>query len=330
MIYIEPAQQDAAYHFAAEEYVTQSFPQHDIVWMLWRNKPCVMLGQNQVADAEVNLREARRLGVAVTRRASGGGTIYTDEGTLQFTRIAPFSLGAGSVEREREALSEPLLYALRQIGANAKLDGRNDITLDGAKVSGMAQYYTRGRACSHASLLYSANLDALARVLRPDEDKIKAKALRSVRARVRNVADTRSATPLSGFLPILINVIKEYGAAEHVLTPADHAAIERVRAEKYASDAWTYGKSPAFSFRSAKRFPQGNLDVSLDVAQGVIKNCVICGDFLGVLPTASLETRLVGVPYILADVRACLAGMDLRPYLGGIAADEFVSVMFSG
>jgi lipoate-protein ligase A len=330
MLYIEPDSTDAAYHFAVEEYCMRTFPPGERVWMLWQTGRCVMLGCNQVADAEVDLDSAGKLGVNIVRRSSGGGTIYTDGGTLQFTQIAPFQLGSGSSARERESLSKPMLNALRKIGANAALDGRNDITLYGAKISGMAQYYSGGRACSHGSLLYSANADVLAEVLRPDEEKIKAKALRSVRARVTNVIDHLDHNlPLREFWSILKDIIKtEYGVEEYKLTPVDVAEIERIRAGKFASDDWTYGKSPKFSYNNAKRFPLGKVDISLEIAGGVITNCGICGDFMALLPIAQLEARLTGLPYVRGKVEAAVSDIDFQPYLGGISREEFVSVMF--
>ncbi|MDR3120660.1 MAG: lipoate--protein ligase family protein, partial [Clostridiales bacterium] len=188
MWYAAPDSLDAAFYFAAEEYLTTRFSKEGRVLLLWRTEPGVMLGVNQAAEAEVDLAEAERLGVSLTRRSSGGGAIFTDPGTLLFTVILPFRIGEDDAKRlEREYVAGPIVRVLNQMGVPARCEGRNDITVDGKKVSGLAQYARGGRLCTHGSLLYDADLDTLARVLRPDAQKTASKSVRSVRARVANL-----------------------------------------------------------------------------------------------------------------------------------------------
>jgi lipoate-protein ligase A len=268
------------------------------------------------------------------RRASGGGTIFTDPGVLLYTVILPLPYrGMSDVKRlEAEYASGPVVSALRGMGAEARAEGRNDITLNGAKISGLAQYVKGDRLCTHGSLLFSANLDDLAAVLKPDDGKIRSKALRSVRARVSNISPLLPGVEdIEDFRRRLKNSILEgHDAAEYLLTEDDIACIEEIRRRKYANPEWTFGHAPKFSFRRAKRFAEGKVEIFLDIAEGVIKSCVIRGDFLGVMPIRGLEELLESQPYRRDAILSALEGADMARYLGGVSKEQFIECVFPG
>jgi lipoate-protein ligase A len=206
MLYIEPRSTDAAFHFSAEEYFMTRVHADEAIFMTWRTGKCAMLGCNQVAHAEIDVRLADQAGIQIVRRASGGGTIFTDPGVLLYTMILPLPYrGTSDVKRlESEYVLGPVVSALRGMGIEAGAEGRNDIMLNGAKISGLAQYVKGLRLCTHGSLLFSADLDELAAVLKPDDGKIRSKALRSVRARVANISPLLpGAGDIEGFRRLL-------------------------------------------------------------------------------------------------------------------------------
>jgi lipoate-protein ligase A len=299
-------------------------------WMLWRTDKCVMLGGNQIANAEIDIHAADEAGACIVRRSSGGGTIFTDLGTLQYTVIVPFSTGDDVKQLTQTHLAEPMIRALRAIGVPALLEGRNDITLGGAKISGMAQYVRNARLCMHGSLLYDTDLDTLIKVLRPDEEKIKTKALRSQRSRVTTIAQylggTVSFTDFRQYLKQ--ELFRSLDMREYRLTSDEARNVEAIRVEKYDNSEWTYGKTPRFSYHNQKRFPMGKAEVFLDTEKGIISSCKINGDFLGVMPIRELEAKIEGTPYRYQAVDAILADLDLRLYLGGVTREELLSCMF--
>ncbi|MDR1580661.1 MAG: lipoate--protein ligase [Synergistaceae bacterium] len=332
MLYIEPQSADAAFHFSVEEYFMTRAHADEAIFMTWRTGKCVMLGCNQIAHAEIDIRLADKSGIQIVRRSSGGGTIFTDPGVLLYTVILPLPYrGTNDVKRlESDYASGPVVSALRGMGIEARAEGRNDITLNGAKISGLAQYVKGNRLCTHGSLLFSANLDELAAMLKPDDGKIRSKALRSVRARVANISPLLPGVEdIEDFRRLLkINILEEQTDDEYVLTADDIARIEEIRRLKYANPDWTFGHAPKFSFHQTKRFAAGKVEIFLDIAEGVVKSCVIRGDFLGVTPIRGIEELLESQPYRRDAINRVLENADMSRYLGGVTKEQFMECVF--
>jgi lipoate-protein ligase A len=365
---------DCAFHFAAEEFVMERLRPGSPVLMLWRTDRTVMIGANQIAEIEADLTYAKESGIAVVRRSSGGGAIYTDPGTLLYTIILPFTERTDTKAVIADYLAGPAVRALGRMGVAASLEGRNDILVGGKKISGIAQYVRGGYLCSHGSLLYSADLAELARVLTADDAKIVSKALRSVRSRVTNIAEhlpgggrakhangagtlgevgAADADPVGGRahaggdeltrhdaeqdrpdIRAFIERLREswdeeFGLTEYRFTADDLAAIEKIRAAKYANDAWTFGRAPRYSYRNAKRFAGGGVEVFADVRGGVLERVKITGDFLALRPVAELEEKLAGVPFRAEALAAAVTEDDVSRALGSITKDELLSVFIA-
>ncbi len=331
MIFIQPKATDASVHFAAEEYCMNSLGQTQDIFMLWQTDCCAMLGSNQIAQDEIDLHLAEKHGVQVVRRSSGGGTIYTDKGSLLCTIITPFSPGDDAKEMGRTRLAQPIIAALQKMGIHAELKGRNDVLLDGKKISGLAQRLGKNSLCSHCSLLFDTDLSVLEKILIVDEAKIKSKGIASVRSRVTNIREhlpeeydtttfkTRLAQALSEVVPL-----EEYTFSEEEL-----ACIEKIRVGKYGNPLWTYRTNSTFTHHCEKRLPLGKVEIYLEITEGSIASCSIRGDFLSIKPIEELELHLVNTAFERDTLCARLSTMDLVPYLGGITAEEFISVIFS-
>lgn len=326
MLYIETNSKDAAFHFSVEEYIMKHYPFDEHVMMIWQADKCAMLGNYQVAEAEIDMNYAEREKIQIVRRSSGGGTIFTDLGTLLYTVIEPFEIGT-LPDMARENVAKSIVSALKEMDIQADIEGRNDISVAGKKVSGMAQYIRFGRLCTHGSILYNTNLDMLTRVLHADDEKIKSKALRSIRGRVTNIKEyMKSPCSTKDFQiqlkQILINLLS---MKEHTLTDEDFNDIERIFAEKYGNPGWTFSKSPDFSFINSKRFAGGKVEVSLNISEGTITACSIKGDFLGVVPIDSLEKIFVGKKFQPGAFKNILTDIPLHYYLGNISKEDFLS-----
>jgi lipoate-protein ligase A len=330
MIFIEPKSFDPAFHFATEEFCMNHFS-GETIRMLWRTNSCVMLGSNQIPGLEIDMEAARRRGVTLVRRASGGGTIFTDPGTIQYSVITPY-VKSMDIEKIREdVLAAMILQVINvKLGIPAKLEGRNDITIDGKKISGLAWRISGRRLCGHGSLLYDTDLDTLEEVLKPGEDKIKGKAIRSVRSRVANLKSyLKPALNTEDFFEFLKKQwLAQNNMEEYVLSEEDIASINKIRLEKYANDQWTYGKTPKYTYHNRVRFEMGILEVFLGIEKGIIHNCSIKGDFLGLLPIGKLEETLVGLSYQRAVVNKALECLDVEPYLGGITSEQLLDTLF--
>jgi len=237
VIYIECSSKDAAFHFSIEELFARYIRKDEPVLMLWQTEKTVMLGSNQAVEAEVDLTFALESSIQIVRRSSGGGAIYTDPGTVLYTVIQPLS---GETRDVREEVASSVIAALHQIGVPAVREGRNDILVEGKKVSGFAQYTSGKHVCTHGSLLYDTDLDVLTSVLVANEKKLRPKGIASIRSRVINIKPYMSQNlTVNEFINELKSTLtngKDYTIYE--FNTEDNEMISRIYNEKYANREW--------------------------------------------------------------------------------------------
>ena len=324
VLYLETGSVDPAYNLAFEEYILQNYRQGDIL-ILWQNANAVIVGRNQNADAEINRAFVEENGIKVVRRNTGGGAVFHDLGNLNYS----FITDASGLEKDTlRRFLDPVVAALRSMGLDAESSGRNDILVSGKKVSGTAQQLSKGRILHHGTLLFDADTGLLAGALNPDPTKYQSKGIASVRSRVGNI---RQQLPADMDLPQFWNAIKKALTSEGIeeihLQSNEIAAIHALKAEKYDTWQWNFGKSPKFQLQNRRRFPGGLLDIHLSVQTGLISEIKIYGDFLALLPVADLEEVIEGCAYEESALLTSLAGIDLAPYLGGITLQELVETI---
>src|SRR5690625_2453546 len=139
---------DPRVNLALEEYVLQNFGEEDTYLLFYINDPSIIIGRNQNSVEEINTEYVDDNGIQVVRRLSGGGAVYHDKGTLNFSFITKDD---GESFHNFAKFTEPVVAALNNIGVPAELIGRNDLLVKGRKISGNAQFATRGRMCSHGT-----------------------------------------------------------------------------------------------------------------------------------------------------------------------------------
>jgi lipoate-protein ligase A len=292
--------------------------------MLWRNGSSVIIGRNQNAAEEMDMDFIREHEIAVIRRQSGGGAVFHDLGNLNFTVI--HALGEDDFSNYAR-FTAPIVEFLRELGVDARLEGRNDLVIDGMKFSGNAQAVKNGRIMHHGTILYRADVSRLAGALRPRPIKIESKGVKSVRSRITNVADhLLEVMPVEEFFERLAAFFLARTDGEYRLTEADIAAVDQLVAEKYGTWEWNIGSSPAYNYEKSERFPSGIVDLRLTVEEGVIKEANIFGDFFGVRDKAALEERLTGVRHERQAIAAAVADIDLGQFIHGVGMEEFLGM----
>ncbi|WP_010631354.1 lipoate--protein ligase [Sporolactobacillus vineae] len=319
---------DQTLNFALEEYALRHLDINETYLLFYRMAPTVIVGRNQNTVEEVNMDYIDRHKVTVTRRLSGGGAVYNDPGNLSFSFIAKDD---GDSFNNNRKFTEPVIRALHQLGVNAKLEGRNDLTVDGRKISGNAQFVTQGRIFSHGTLLFDVNLDNVSKALHPDAEKFESKGIKSVRSRVTNIREhLNQDMTIHQFKATLLQYI--FNGAEPVpeydVTDEDWTNIIDIARQRYRNWDWVFGKSPEFNVRKAHRFPGGQIDIRLDVKKGVIEQASIFGDFFGVDDVSDIEKLLTGTKYDREAVAGQLETVDAHRYFGKIGTDEVLSVLF--
>lgn len=293
--YIEVKSTDPAFNLALEEYVFEKLSKDYNYFILWQNDKTVVIGRHQNTFNEVDEAFIRENNVRVVRRLSGGGAVYHDLGNLNFT----FIQDAAGKEPDLALFCHPVAKAIRALGANAEVNGRNDITVDGMKFSGNAQYVKNGRVMHHGTLLFDSRLENAAKALRPDPDKIKAKGVASVRSRITNLKPLLAeGTTLDTFREALLKALFEDEEMENYsLTDADIAAITALKESRYDTWTWNWGASPACDMTLSGRIEGcGRLTLQFRIEKGCISETSLFGDFFAAGDLTALTGAFIGQP----------------------------------
>jgi len=166
---------DPFFNLALEEYLLDNPEIKEDIFLLWQNRPVVVVGRNQNTIEEINQRFIQDKGIEVVRRISGGGAVYHDLGNINFTFIVN---DAPSLTLDFTRFTAPVIRALQTIGVKAEDQGRNDISIDGRKFSGNAQCRQQGRLMHHGTILFDTNLEDMEQALTVDSTKISSKGVR--------------------------------------------------------------------------------------------------------------------------------------------------------
>lgn len=326
MKFIEFDNTDPYRNLAFEEHVLRSRTDDDYL-LLWQNSPSIILGRNQNLYQEVNVRKAEELGVKIVRRDSGGGAVFHDLGNLNFSFITD---SGNRRELTMEHFTEPVAEALRQWGVPATLNGRNDIEVEGKKISGSAQTITRDRILHHGTLLFCADLDRAQQLLRPDDEKFRSKGVSSVRSRIGNIHDFLPAEKKDRTIQDLKAWLKHFFHCEDAsLTESELASVHRLAEEKYRDPARLTETVGDFDQRSSVRLPGGRVDIQLRIQNHRIADIRFRGDFLSRRPVEELEAVLTGTDYRREEVQRVLLQVPLEDYLGTITVPELLDCIFS-
>ncbi|BAK15142.1 lipoate-protein ligase A [Solibacillus kalamii] len=320
---------DPRINLAIEEYILKNMDiEKDDFLLFYINQPSIIIGKNQNTIEEINTDYVEENGILVVRRLSGGGAVYHDLNNLNFSFLTKDD---GNSFSNYKKFTQPVVDALAKLGVNSELSGRNDILAEGKKVSGNAQYSTRGRMFSHGTLMFNLDIDAVVNSLKVKQDKIESKGIKSVRSRVANIID---------FLPEKITVeefrmeiLKSiFGGEENIqyyeLTEEDWENIHEISKNRYQLWEWNYGKSPRFNIQKTKRYPSGSLDIRLEVNKGVIEEAKIFGDFFGVGDVDEVAELLVGTKYDRAAIAEKLKDIEIPVYFGGITEEDFLHLIY--
>ncbi|MDF1507359.1 lipoate--protein ligase [Robertmurraya sp. DFI.2.37] len=319
---------DPQINLAIEEYALKNLDINETYLLFYINGPSIIIGKNQNTIEEINTEYVEENGIKVVRRLSGGGAVYHDLGNLNFSFITKDD---GESFHNFKKFTEPVVQALHKLGVHAELSGRNDIVVGDRKISGNAQFSTRGRMFSHGTLMLDSEIDNVVAALKVKKDKIESKGIKSIRSRVANISEfLNEKISIEDFRALLLEYIfggKE-NIQEYVLTEKDWENIDQLSKERYQNWNWNYGKSPKFNLQHSHRFPVGSIDVRLEVNKGMIENCKIFGDFFGVGDVADIEQKLLGIRYEKAEIDKALADVDIKHYFGNITKEEFSQLIY--
>ncbi|WP_046213029.1 lipoate--protein ligase [Paenibacillus wulumuqiensis] len=318
---------DPTINLAIEEFVLKHLPMDDSYLLFYINEPSIIIGKHQNTIEEINAEYVKANHIHVVRRLSGGGAVYHDLGNLSFSFLTKDD---GQSFHNFRKFTQPVVEALQQLGVNAELSGRNDLQVGEQKISGNAQFSTRGRMFSHGTLMFNSELDNVQSALKVNPEKFKSKSTKSVRSRVANISEfLKQPMTMEEFRDDILRHIfgvEPADVPQYVLTEEDWAKIHEISAERYRNWDWNYGQSPESNIKHAKKFPAGIIDIRMNIKEGRIHEIKIYGDFFGIGDVADIEDRLRGQRYEEAAVREALQGLDLKHYFGNVELEDFVGL----
>ncbi|MEK3970451.1 lipoate--protein ligase LplJ [Bacillus sp. FSL M7-0558] len=329
MLFIDNEQHyDPMINLAIEEYCLKYLDPEETYLLFYINQPSIIIGKNQNTIEEINTKYVEDNGIKVVRRLSGGGAVYHDKGNLNFSFITKDD---GDSFHNFKKFTEPVIQALEKLGVKAELSGRNDIMADGRKISGNAQFATRGRIFSHGTLLFDSEIEHVVSALKVKKEKIESKGIKSIRSRVANISELMDQKMTTEeFRKILLSYIFDTNGdvPQYQLTEKDWEKIHEISRERYQKWEWNYGRSPKFNLQHSKRFSAGSIDLRLEVKKGMIQDCKIFGDFFGVGDIADIEKRLIGQQYDRKTISDVLEDMDMRHYFGNVSKEDFLDLIY--
>jgi lipoate-protein ligase A len=218
------------------------------------------------------------------------------------------------------------------LGVPVEFSGRNDMTVEGKKFSGNAQYVKDGKVMHHGTILYDSDLHVLSRALKPPSDKIESRGIKSVKSRVTNIRPyMKTDMPVTDFWAALKNYFFEaFDMRDFALTSAYNAEVEELRQKIYSQWSWNYGNSPPYSLRKVRRIEGcGKIEILLDVAKdGIIKNIAFYGDFFGNRELSELGEKLVGLHFKQSELTAALEKLDFSEYIYNLTTKDFLELLF--
>jgi len=307
-----------SFYLAMEEYVARYIDEPNCFFH-WQVEPSVIFGRNQLIENEVNVDYCRSHNIKMYRRKSGGGCVYADMNNVMFSYIT----GEDNVGFTFNRYINMMLLMLHKLGVEATTSGRNDILIDGRKVSGNAFYRLPKKSIVHGTMLYDTDIDNMVGSITPSDAKLLSNGVNSVRQRIALLKNYMSLD-LDEFKRFVVTNLCD---GELKLGDSEIHQIEKIEQE-YLSDDFIYGNNPHYTLIKKRRIANvGEIEVRMDVKNNVIKKVNLLGDFfiIGDIDV-SLTNRLKGVRLDNENVSDALPE-DLDCIIMNLKKEDFINLI---
>ena len=298
-------------NLAVEQVLMDTCPEDTLIFYLWQNAHTVVIGKHQHCASEVRLELANEDKVTVSRRSSGGGAVYHDLGNLNFTFIAKDDIY--SIHNQMEMIAN----ALKAIGVNAQVNGRNDIEVDGFKVSGNAFAHQNKTHLHHGTLLVNVDKQLLGKYLSPNPKKLQRKNVKSVAARIANISEFKDIN-ISDLMAHLFEEVEKYaGVKGEVL---DFESLDSREAIKhYSNQSYILGQTKSDKFFFEDCFDFGCIKWEFILENDLISDSHLFSDALENEWVEALEKHVIGAKENELLSRLATFSFDIDNRCGQIA-----------
>ena len=263
---------DPAINHATEEYLFKNFS--DEIILLYINQSSLIVGKHQNVFAEVNFPYCYQQGIPVFRRISGGGTVYHDEGNLNYSFLFSRDISKMNYHDNLVPLKN---FFKEKLNLHVDISTRNDLWVNNKKISGTAEHIFKQRILHHGTLLYNAELDILKKALQKREDFYSGKAVQSVRSITTNISvHLDHPLPFQEFAGLLTDHLrKEFQTEELELSEKQYDDIKKLAETKYRTQEWNFAYPRKYAFEKSTLINRKIYEVELKVEHGVITESTI-------------------------------------------------------
>jgi lipoate-protein ligase A len=266
---------DPFFNLAVEEILLKSSKEE--YFILYVNDPSVIIGKHQTGYREINTKFVNENNIPVIRRITGGGTVFHDTGNLNFSFVRCSESGK---QVDFRKYTRPVIDFLKSIGVEAIFEGKNDLKVDGYKISGNAEHIYHNRVLHHGTLLFRTSLEMLRNSIRKDASRYISRAVSSNPSSVMNLYENMNCIQdIKEFRQAMINFfMKNYpDIVQSNLTQAETEKAVSLANTKYRSWEWNWAYGPEYSFRNNFKIDEVNHNCSMFVKEGIINECLIEG-----------------------------------------------------
>ena len=310
------------FYLAMEEHAAQLLKDNksiDELFFTWRVRPTVIFGRNQLIDSEVNVAYCKANGIEYYRRKSGGGCVYADMDNLMFSYITR----SDDVTTTFARYTHAIVAMLKDLGLDASDTSRNDVMVDGRKVSGNAFYHLPGISIVHGTMLYDTNMENMLGAITPSATKLDSKGVKSVKSHI---------TTLNRYLTMSIEEFQQHAHrtlcdGEIMLSDSDIAAIEHIEAG-YLTPEFILGNNPRCNMeRSGRIEGVGEFKITLELNRNIIRHINLAGDFFLLGDLDSITTRLKGCHFTKEAVESALSDLDLSRVIMNLTKEQLINLL---
>lgn len=310
------------FYLAMEEHAAQLLKDNksiDELFFTWRVRPTVIFGRNQLIDSEVNVAYCKEHGIEYYRRKSGGGCVYADMDNLMFSYITR----SDDVTTTFASYTHAIVTMLKDLGLDTSDTSRNDIMVEGKKVSGNAFYHLPGISIVHGTMLYDTNMENMVQAITPSAAKLDSKGVKSVKSHI---------TTLNRYLTMSIEEFQQHAHdtlcdGEILLNNNDVAAIERIE-EGYLTPEFILGNNPRCNMeRSGRIEGVGEFKITLELNRNIIRDINIAGDFFLLGDLDSIVAQLKGCQFIENEIDKAIGCLDLSRVIMNLKNSDFINLL---
>lgn len=294
-------------NLAFEEYLVKNAREETNILFLWQNDETVVIGRNQNPWSECHVENIKKDGINLVRRLTGGGAVFHDLGNLNFTFISKNS--DSKIADNFKIIND----SLARLNIESRFNGKNDLVAGDKKISGNAFVVEGDMLCHHGCLLVDTDLDRLGDYLNVSDLKLKSKGIESVKSRVCNISSMNCDITVTAVMGQLVEMFSNKFFQDLSLGAYDEKRIQETLSgfeNRYETWSWNYGSSPNFEATFEDRFNWGEIQINIDISDGVITGVKIYTDANDPLLAKVIETRLKDLPFDKREILKSIASME--------------------